>query len=329
MLGRAGYRTAAIVSSLVLGPETGIGIGFDSLDAPPPRPRRGRPASATARLATDWLQAQRDGGFFLWVHLFDPHDPYDPPDEYRRIYRTDEGLKQFIRDTAVPERHWREALEVNNLYDGEVRFADAGIGQILGELKRLGFYEKSLIVLTADHGEGLLQHSIMQHGIAYNEQLDIPLIVKFPQGRGPAPARIEKLVSLIDVLPMIAEELDMPLDRDQFDGVNPLAADRKYVLAEREYARNLYGDVANYVLRDRRWKYFYFSEGDDALYDLESDYRETRNVIGEQPAIAGMMKKELLSQVRRYRERGADLEIRRDAVSDEVREQLKSLGYVD
>ena len=309
MFKKAGYRTAAFVSTFVLGAETGIGIGFQTFDAPPPNERS---APETVEMVLEWLESQPDGEFFLWVHLFDPHNPYNPPPFFKRLFKTDDYLREFLNATQVDERHMELALKTNDLYDGEIRFADSQIGRLLDALREHDLYDPSLIVLTADHGEGLWQHDEVHHGLIFNEELDVPLIVKFPHGRGPAPHRNDALVSLIDVLPLITEELDLPLKRKQFDGVNPLRKERKYLMAERERSVERYGADHNFILRDRNWKYFLYSESDDALYDLTSDYHEIHNVIAENPEIARAMKEELLRQINEYRARGANLKVRED-----------------
>jgi len=327
MFRQAGYRTAAFISSgLVLGSHTGIGAGFQTFD--PLRSRAPRIASETVKVVTDWLAKQRDGRFFLWVHFWDPHDPYSPPPEYERLFKSDPDVEQYVRDTGVAERHRSEAVEANNLYDGEIRFTDHWIGELFRAMQEHGVYDPGLIVLTSDHGEGLMQHGNMHHSDLFNDQLDIPLIIKLPEGRGQKNRRLQNLVSIIDVLPLIAEELDLPFAREQFDGLNPLRHERSFVIAEQQRSRKRPGVRFNFILRDLEWKYFLYSGGDDRLYDLKADYHEINDVIDLHTELAESMKAELLRQLERHRRSGSGLEVNEEIPAD-VREQLKSLGYVD
>ncbi len=321
----AGYRTAAFVGAAPLRAETGIAAGFQSYSEPEGRERR---AAVTTALAQSWLAEQPDERFFLWVHYFDPHDPYAPPAAYAGLFRTDERLRRWIRDLGIAPEHRSASAYKHNLYDAEIRYTDTQIGRLLDTLRERGLYDRAMIVVTSDHGEGLLQHGEIHHGVIFNEELDVPLIMKFPKGKGPEGKRVAKLVSLIDVLPTLVEALELPLDSSQFDGINVLEAENRYLMAEREHTRHRYGSESNLTLRDAKWKYFYYSERPDELFDLETDYTEMRNVINEHPEVAERMKRDLFALIHRSEQRGAGLEVRRD-LSPERREDLRALGYLD
>ena len=279
----AGYRTAAFVGAAPLRAETGIAVGFETYSEPQGRERR---AALTTALARRWLAEQPDGHFFLWVHYFDPHDPYAPPPAYAGLYRTDEALRRWIAEREIPTEHRETSAYAHNLYDAEIRYTDAQIGRLLDALRQSDLYDPAMIVVTADHGEGLLQHGEIHHGVIFNEELDVPLIMKFPKGRGPEGQRSAQLVSLIDVLPTIVQTLDLPIDDAQFDGINVLEEENRYLMAERERTRHRYGTESNFTLRDADWKYFYYSENPDELFNLSENYTETRNVIEDHPEVA-------------------------------------------
>lgn len=195
LLKARGYATGAAVSSYVLRRETGLDRGFDAYDDKLP-PGGGAQSVATVQragadttaAALDWLRAQAARPFFLFLHLYDPHEPYTPPEPYRSRFRL--------------------------AYDGEIAASDAAVGGLVAELKRLGVYERALVVLTSDHGEGLGDHGEDGHGILlYREALHVPLIVKLPQGRR-AGERVEARVGLADVLPTLASLLELPTPAD-------------------------------------------------------------------------------------------------------------------
>ena len=126
------------------------------------------------------------------------------------------------------EERTEEILLINNLYDGEVLSVDHEVERVFVRLRELGLWEESAVVVTSDHGEGLGQHGRIGHGEIFNEQLFVPLMMKFPDSLGFAASRIERMVSLTDVVPTLVETLGLPVsetDRATFSGMNAL--DRK------------------------------------------------------------------------------------------------------
>ncbi len=322
MFREAGYLTAGFVSSPGLGEESGITAGFQVFD------ESGiRDAFTTTSRVIDWLDSVPARPFFLWVHYFDPHHPYDPPPDYRD-YRSDERQLQFVTKAGIPPKHRTLAMRYSNLYDGEIRYTDDHVGWLLSRLRELDLYRTSMIVLTSDHGEGLMEHGVREHGVIYNEQLFVPLIFKFPEGRGPVGERSMELASLIDVLPTMVESLALPIPTEQFDGVSLLSKRREFALSERDHTRRRFGSEVNLAVISEHWKYFLYTEGADQLYDLERDFEELENVIDEHPEVAERLRKEILGIWKASRERGSGLRIKRD-VSPQLVEALRGLGYVE
>src|SRR3954463_1737478 len=196
VLHQHGYRTAAFVGSVILDPKSGFAPGFDRgvdvYDAGY-RIRRGtedryttmeRRAFDVVARANAWLSSAQKRSprqpFFLWVHLYDPHDPYEPPAPYAKRY------------AAQP-------------YDGELAYTDAAVGRLLAALKARALFEDALIAVMADHGEALGDHGEKTHGIfLYDETIHVPLLVKFPVSKArPSGSRIEERARLVDVMPTI------------------------------------------------------------------------------------------------------------------------------
>ena len=174
MLKAAGYATGAAVSAYVLRASTNIDAGFDAYEdhipfvEGAPTGNLSRPGSKTMTITRNWIEEHARTPFFAFVHLFEPHAPYDPT------------------------------------YDGEIVKADALVGELLQSLRDRGLYDDALIILLSDHGEGLRDHGEQEHGVLlYREALQVPLIVKLPRNerRG---SRVSEAVQLIDVLPTIA-----------------------------------------------------------------------------------------------------------------------------
>ncbi|HEV3076323.1 MAG TPA: sulfatase-like hydrolase/transferase, partial [Thermoanaerobaculia bacterium] len=283
---------------------TGLATGFDFYeDSIEFRTGTGlgglqRPGTETLRLALPWLRAaaappQRP--FFLFFHIYEPHTPYDPPEPYASRY----PLK----------------------YDGEIATADAIVGQLLAELKRLGAYDRAIVVLLSDHGEGLGDHGEDEHGVLlYNEAIHVPLLLKLPRGQlagsaAGAPA------ALTDVAPTLLGLLGLPVP-GKMRGASLLGlVDRREdrrVYSETFYPRLHFGwsDLASLVGR----RYHYIEGPDPEIYDLDQDPRETRNLLRDQRRIYADMRRELAGYDRRLAPPAA--------VDAETRSAMAALGYV-
>ena len=184
LLGKAGYATGGAVTSVVLSGTTGIGRGFGLWDddVVPTRAfqalsRVQRPGDEAEAAMERWIGKQ-SGPFLAFLHLYEPHAPYEPKEPFRSLY-------------ASP-------------YDGEIATADAITGKFLDFLKAKGLYDGALIVLMSDHGEGLGDHGESEHGVfLYREVLQVPLLVKLPKGGPPAPRSVGVPVQLADVFTTI------------------------------------------------------------------------------------------------------------------------------
>ena len=261
-LKQLGYATGAAVSAQVLAARTGIAAGFDFYDGPGDDPARDsrtpvaeRPGDAALAAASRFLDGVGDRPFLLFVHLYEPHTPYRPPEPFRSRF-------------ADP-------------YDGEIAAADALVGRLLDELRRRGLYDGALVVLLSDHGEGLGDHGEDEHGLLlYREALQVPLVVKLPGGERSG-ERVERNVALIDLVPTLLERLEV-VPQPALPGISLL--DRG-VPAERPlYAETMYplihfgwSDLASVVAGD-----LHLVEGPaPELFDLARDPAERHNRLGE------------------------------------------------
>jgi arylsulfatase A-like enzyme len=341
-LSTAGYRTAGFASSYVLSRRFGFGQGFAAFDDAFERAtstfaeefwegRRieggfDRRADETTRRAVRWLETHAEGGpFFLFVHYFDPHAPYGAPAAFAGRFDPGPGADGLGRDVAR--------------YDEEIAFADAELGALLDALDRLGLAARTAVVVTADHGEGLMDHGHMEHGVhVYEEQVRVPLVVRWP-GRVAAGARFPEPVELADVTPTLLELLGVEaagaafegrslapalLGRAALDGARPVHLYRRHFAGERRGA--LYVKGEKYAVREGRFKYIEGpEEGTRELYDLEADPGERRNLAEAEPETAAA----LAARVAAWRAGRAG---RPDAplrLSPEERERLEALGYTE
>ena len=294
-----GFRTGAFVGSVVLQADRGLAQGFEvyrDLEATTggaaARQRRG---DVVVNEAIEWLGQAAGSPFLLWTHLYDPHGPYDPPDAFRK---------------AHPDP-----------YVGELLFADAQLARLLDALDRLALADRTLVVVVADHGEGLGDHGEQTHGLLlYDSVLRVPLIIRMPPMR---PRRSAGVVRIIDIAPTILDVLR--IDDQGGDGVSLLPAIEGRRVDAEAYAESLYpvrtgGDPLR-ALRDARYKLI--DGPQPALYDLHTDPFEARNIISEKPQVARLMRTRL-----QLLGGSSPATVGGSPVSPELRQRLDALGYI-
>ncbi len=233
----AGYATVSYSSVLFTGEFTNLHQGYEQLHEQSSLPDETK--SKTAREYVDrlipWLEDHRDVPFYVFLHVFDPHDPFQPRNPYDTLWAEAgrgekhkdevEKLKKFIKHPFMKNRGLPTAAELaaagldkeefishlHDWYDGSIRAMDAEIGRLLAHLRTLGLYEKTLVVFTSDHGEEFLEHGWMFHGqSAYGELANVPLIMRRP-GAVPAGVTIDQTVRSIDIMPTVLELSGLPL----------------------------------------------------------------------------------------------------------------------
>lgn len=311
ILQEQGWDTGAFIGAWVLKKAFGFNQGFAVYDDQMPKrgPSRDtveepeRRAGEVVDRAIAWLNAQSGKPFFAWVHLYDPHQPYDPPEPFRQKYR-------------------------GRLYDGEVAYTDRELGRFMAALDKKSPRENTLVVVLADHGESLGEHGEYTHGIfLYDSTLHIPLIMRGPGV--PAGARVAQQVRSIDVLPTILAIMGgQPPAACQ--GVSLLPALRgRPVAAASSYGETIYPKMnMNWAelraLRTERWKYIRAPKPE--LYDLAQDPGETTNLLQQHPKEY----RELDHQLRAIAgiQPGKSEKIEANLMDQRTMDQLKSLGYL-
>ncbi len=305
LLKKAGYETGAAVSCFVLkGAASGISRGFDfyddAVDAAEGQLALGRVQRAgpdtEARLET-WLAARPTAGrFFAFLHLYEPHTPYEPPEPFKTRY------------AARP-------------YDGEIAEADAIVGKFLAFLKARGLYDRAVVVFLSDHGEGLGDHGESEHGMfLYRESLQVPLFVKLPGGRR-AGETVSDPAALSDVFTTIAEGAGVRgfvRPEGARSLLDPPGGPPRRILSETFFPRIHFGWSELSSLFDGRWHYIDAPRPE--IYDVPADPGETSNLYSEKPDALRSMLVEMEKRKPAY-ESAADLD-------PEARKKLASLGYL-
>ncbi|MHC4150123.1 MAG: sulfatase-like hydrolase/transferase [Planctomycetota bacterium] len=303
------FATAAFVSAFVLDSQFALNQGFDTYydhfeqqaDQFQANERR---ADQTTRLALDWLENQKHENFFLFLHYYDPHTDYEPPEPFASKF-------------------------ADNLYAGEIAYTDHYIGKVLQKLKSLGIFDSSLIIITSDHGEMLAEHGEDEHGyFIYQSALKVPLIFKLPGQH--TPQRIKDLAGLVDIVPTVCGLLGIaPPTPLQGRDLSPCLENSSISSKERHiYAESLYptkyGGNSLLGLVGRRYKYIQTTRPE--LYDLQLDPAESENLIESRPQLAAELREQLRQRLEenvRKLKSGA-----RPAHDDETIRRLESLGYV-
>jgi choline-sulfatase len=325
-----GYHTAAFVGSLVLDPETrsapGFERGFDTYDAGFHRRRPDedryhaieRRGGEVVSHALTWLSGHQQGHFFIWIHLYDAHDPYEAPEPYKSRY------------AAAP-------------YDGEIAYVDSVVGKLLAQLHARKLYDNALIAVMADHGEALGEHGETTHGIfLYDETIHVPLLFKLP-GERSAGKRVETRAGLVDVLPTILEAAGIDVPKEvQGESLLPLFTSAKTGAAggiasshvieptrdrpaysESDYPHRTFGWSSLRSLRTG--KYLYVEAPRKELYDQAADPKAEHNLAVASLAVSGT----LASQLEDFRQKTATTKDAPKVIADPgLQERLNALGYI-
>jgi arylsulfatase A-like enzyme len=339
ILGARGVHTAGFIANSMAGPAFGLDRGFAEFDEV--HLRLGHRGEAVTGVVRDWLRARSAsaGRFFLYVHLREPHFPYDPPAPFDTLFGPDAPLGR--RERSDPRWYGQvndgevqptpaQVEHLRRLYDGNLAYADAQVGALRRALEETGLLERSVVIVTADHGEALFEHGWIGHNQqVFEPSTRVPLIVRFP-GASPAGVRASGLVDLLDVAPTIADAFGL---RDEarargFRGRSLLDVALGAPGKDATYAVST-GELRAFGLRHGRFKYLRNIHFDgERLFDLEADPGESQELAARLAVRAGWYREELHAHVfellRAARGPGA-----RARLTPEQLENLKSLGYLN
>ncbi len=305
-----GFSTAAFISSFVLDHSLGMAQGFsiyeDRLQNASHNISTGgneRPADETTGLALKWLERNRNNKSFMFLHYYDPHDAYAPPEPFATEF-------------------------ADNLYAGEIAFTDHCIGMVIRKLKELDMYDSTLLIIAGDHGEMLGEHGELEHSyFIYESAIKVPLLIKQP-GQNEA-IKIAEPVGLVDIVPTVCSMLKLePPARLQGMDISPLV---KGTVPD-GYERFIYSESgtpstvgASWLMSisNGRWKYIQAPRAE--LYDVLADRTEATNLIEKEPHRARILEDKLQELLERSIQKDLDSRVELDA---EALKRLQSLGYV-
>ena len=317
LLKENGMTTSAFIGAFVLdsrwGLDQGIDYYYDNFDF-----------SKYERIALDTVQ--RDGGevieaffewfegnnqkrFFSWIHLYDPHTPYEPPEPY---------------NTKYVNQPW-------GLYDGEIAYVDELIGKVLDKLKEKDVLEKTIIVIVGDHGEMLGEHQENTHGFfIYDAAISVPLIIHFPSSKLGG-KKVSTTVQTIDIMPTLLQIIDLPTpDEVQGESLLPLIIENnsrqeRFAYSETHYPLYHFGWSALKSLQNSQYKFIKAPRPE--LYDVVNDPREQYNIYTHEAKIAGQFEQRLKSLQEEMSAEGIE-EKGPQELDEDSREKLRALGYI-
>ncbi len=353
LLRRSGYTTMASVENMFVFPRYGFAEGFDVFYGPR------ETVEEQLSLVGEWLGSGPRRPLFLFYHLLIPHAPYEAPAPFSGAFRggrppivdaSNRALKALEERLRPPSP--AELEDLRALYDERILYLDSLVGGLWADLKKLGLYDNSLIVFLSDHGEQFLEHGHLIHAhTLYQEEVHVPLIIKWPKGRGPGGLRVGARVLGIDVAATILDELKIALPAEmQGRSLRP-------ALAGKEIHDEVVFSELNFLGRTAAFKgpYKYivtdpaaYAEGMkthglkrhrthalgplEELYDLGRDPGEKLNIIGQHPDLVEMFRRE----VRALAERAVDYRRKKlkaagankITLDESEKEKLRALGYL-
>lgn len=326
ILQRNGWRTVAVTGGGYMSEIFGFGRGFGSFSGKASSIEQG------TDLMIKELEEEQNRPIFAFLHTYQIHSPYDPPNHYRDLWDTGESDIDGSNESLVPiQNRAHEVLEKKDfdhleaLYDGEIRFTDTTLRSFFSDLERIGFMDDALVIITSDHGEEFGDHGGLLHRVSlYEELLHIPVIL---YGNGIARGRVDPtLISLIDIAPTILSAAGLPTTPNM-EGRNLLGD----LSSPRWQDQRVFAQYTSlrYAIRTPRFKLIQNPNKDRIqLFDLRHDPGENRNIRRRHEDLAASLLAEL-EEWKRTLPEPINLEATQANLPPETLEELRALGYVD
>ncbi|MBN1426139.1 sulfatase [Candidatus Fermentibacteria bacterium] len=292
--------------------------------------------------ATEWIRLHHDRDFFLWIHSVDPHDPYDPPKEYRGLFSEAPYKGRFMHASGLlhPMRQGarlspEDKMQLEILYDREIRYTDDQMGRLVEALRETGIWDQTLFIVGSDHGEEFWEHDGIMHGhTLYEDQLRVPLIMRMP-GRVPEGLVIRQPVRLLDLMPTILDLYGVP-GSPEMQGMSllPLVDGADDYEAQPSFAEALlYFDELKSLTRDGFKLVLNPGSGKTMLFDLTQDPLERWDLARSDSAHARIMLQELQAWMETSEALSESIPSTADGaeakIDAETEAQLRALGYLN
>ena len=329
-------KTGAHINNSFVCKELGYARGFDDFDFKIARLTNYRTADEVTDSAIKWLDNNKQSPFFYFVHYFDPHIQYAPPKKYLPMFAPDKPRRiayPFIdhasaRDGSLNPNEAEKAF-IRGLYHGEVRFVDDEFSRLMAYMNKQGLMDDTWIILISDHGEELFEHGSFDHGHRYEEEVTrIPWIIRAPGGKWKAGTKVSQNVSHVDIFATILDfaGVDLP-SHSEGRSVMPLIEGAESAHRESFMEFNLFRGQQN-AFFDGRYKLIYDVRREKSfLYDLKDDPLE-QNKLGNSHEMFQTLSNQLEKKRHAVKKASAGKSQNSAVLSDESRDALKSLGYI-
>jgi arylsulfatase A-like enzyme len=333
----------------------GFSKGFDSYREGEGGVHLQNSAELVSSQVSEWLESNRNKNFFLFIHTFQPHDPYDSPPPYNTMFLgenpswTNLDLLQYLGGSRGIYKRLSENQKENliGLYDGEIRYVDDGlIKPLIQKLKEMNLYGQTMIVFTSDHGEEFYDHGGWTHGQdLYDESLKVPLLIKFPESNFKG-KKIESIVRLIDIMPTILDEMGIDSRTLELDGQSLVPVLKGKEKGDRIFLADRGANVMNSNVPQRRainqgrYKLILNKEPSPEdlafflspppltpsleLYKLDNDPHERENRVRDYSRLVNQMVRIINDIYKKGKKRKPGETV----IDENVREQLRALGYI-
>lgn len=338
LLQKRGYQTAAFVEAAALDPSFGFDRGFDEYH----RKSNDSSARANNERVLEWLDHRNTNQpFFVFIHYYDVHRKYEPPAPYNQIYSPTTQVVDHLITGPYGRRRaltLQQIYDIVALYDGEIRYVDDQLRIFFQNLKKRGLYRDSIIVVISDHGEGFLDHSLMDHGNSlYQELLHVPFFLKLPKNQYGG-KRIAVPSRLIDVFPTVLDKLRIKPEhvvqgRSLFPaihGVNeaPLPAFASGAVGSETILLGNWKLIHNAELQKRLSFVPLALKAEYELYNLEVDPLEQANQADANSGKTNELRTILQAQRKINEKMRRRIHTEHKPLDHEIEEQLRSLGYI-
>jgi len=350
-----GYSCGAFTGGGFVSAVYGFSQGFDSYDEAPGRVFAQDSAARVFQTASDWIDRHQERDFFLFLHTYQTHNPYSCPYPYKVMFLDDEAMLgniDVLGHVGGPEGIFKplpdaERRNIIGLYDGEIRYVDEKlIGPLVEKLKQMELYDQTLIIFTSDHGEEFFDHGGWEHGHSlYDEQLKVPLVIKFPQSEH-AGGKVDQIVSLVDIVPTVTDILGFKDSGREVDGRSLLPLVSGHDNKDRIFLADLAGNILNShipkkvasnrgkekLILNHRFSpedldFFAFTPPKMPaveLYDLIADPLEKTIITDKRADLATR----IIQWIEEISAAAKKLNTGKAVLDEKLREQLKALGYI-
>ena len=333
----------------------GFADGFDSYYERTDELLLDKAAELNFRDVARWIDSNKNKNYFLFIHTYQPHDPYACPAPYKTMFLSENSKWSHInlnghlggKNSIFKELPEDERQNIIDLYDAEICYTDEKlIGPLVQKLKDMALYDQTMIIFTSDHGEEFYDHGGWGHGHSlYDESLKVPLLIKFPESKFMG-SKVENIVSLVDVVPTILDEMGINSSRYELDGKSLIPIlegkdkkDRTFLSDVGENILNMHLPqkiatnegktklILNKTIRSENKGFFRFlppSTKAVELFDLSSDPFEYSNIVDKKSSLANS----ILDRIEEIYKRAKRKKTGQAILDEELKKQLRALGYI-